>query len=82
MKMAGARRLRSFVEIALRAFGTGGRAGQTAQPGAGEEAAWEVVLLAGAAEAGHGVVKLGSRGLESAPWPNRRNRALRPRAQP
>ena len=47
-----------FVQIALRALGAGARTGETAQPGAGEKAAGEVVLHAGAAEAGHGVVQL------------------------
>ncbi len=47
-----------LVQIALRALGAGTRAGETAQPSSGEKAAREVVLLAGAAQAGHGVVQL------------------------
>ena len=46
-----------FVQVALRALGAGARAGETAQPGAGEEAAGKVILLAGAAEAVHGVLE-------------------------
>ena len=53
-----------FVEVALRALGAGARAGETAQPCAGEEAVGEVVLVAGAAKAGHGMVEF--RGRESA----------------
>ena len=43
-----------FVQVALRALGAGRRGRQTPQPGAGQEAAREMVLLAGAAEAGDG----------------------------
>ena len=46
-----------FVQVALRALGAGARAGEKPQPGAGEEAARDVVLRAGAAEAGHGVLE-------------------------
>lgn len=54
-----------FVEVALRAVGAGGPVGEAAQPGAGEEAARELVLRAGAAEAGHGVVDFRGRGREA-----------------
>ena len=46
-----------FVQIALRAVGAGACAGEKPQPGAGEEAAGKMVLRAGAAEAGHGVLE-------------------------
>ena len=51
-----------FVEVALRAVGAGGPAGEAAQPGAGEEAAGEMILRAGAAEksCSSPVTKLGS----------------------
>ncbi len=50
-----------FVQILLRALGAGARAGEKAQPGAGEEAAGKMVLRAGAAEAGHGGVQFAAR---------------------
>ena len=47
-----------FVQILLRASGADVRAGEKSQPGAGEEAKDEHVLLAGAAEAVHGGVNV------------------------
>ena len=49
--------LPGLVQVALRALGAGACAFETPQPGAGEEAAGEVVAVAGAAEAGHGVLE-------------------------
>src|SRR6202022_871162 len=46
-----------FVEVALRALGAGARAGETAQPGAGQESKGKVMLHAGVAEAVHGFVE-------------------------
>ena len=63
-----------FVQIFLRALGAGVRAGEAPQPGAGEapqpgageEAPGKVILMAGAAEAGHGGVNVGEvRGQKS-----------------
>jgi hypothetical protein len=45
-----------FVEVAL---GAGKVVAQAVELGAGEEAAWEVVLLAGLAEAADGLVEVG-----------------------
>jgi len=44
-----------FVQVALRALGAGARADEKSQPSTGEEGFGEFVLLAGAAEAGHGL---------------------------
>ena len=46
-----------LVQVALRALGAGASAFEKPQPGAGEEAAGEVMLRAGAAEAVHGVLE-------------------------
>ena len=47
--------LPGFVQVALRAFGAGPLTAETPLPRAGEQTAGEFVLLAGAAEAGHGL---------------------------
>jgi hypothetical protein len=44
--------LKGLIEIALRAFRAGARAGETAQPGAGKETTGKAMLRPGAAEAG------------------------------
>jgi hypothetical protein len=49
--------LPGLVQIALRTLGAGAGAGENAQPGAGEEAAGEVVLPARVTEAGYGVLE-------------------------
>jgi hypothetical protein len=46
------------VEVALRAFWAGARAGEKAQPGAGEEAAGKEFLQAGVANAVHGALEV------------------------
>jgi hypothetical protein len=51
------RDFKGFVEVALRALVAGAGAGEEAQPGAGEQAAGEEILIAGAAEAVHGVLE-------------------------
>jgi hypothetical protein len=61
-----------FVQVVLRALEAGARAGESAQPGAGEEAAGEVVALTGAAKAGHGVLDGRAARIEGRALQNRR----------
>ena len=48
-----------LVKVALRALGAGAAAVETPQPGPGEQAAGKNILVARAAEAGHGKVNVG-----------------------